>query len=222
MPLICAELALLEHRPQPPWSTSLIIPTDLASFLALVEQHGNAVYSILFAYAVSHSLLITLFAGFVAHAGALAFTPLVVTCWIGSFLGDITGFWIGRRFGASLFGRYPKLERAMKVVVRLTDNHYLWMILAHRYPHGIRGVAAIAYGMSNLTWAQFLPINLVASGLWAFIVVSIGYSFGQLSEKALNNASSWVGIVMLVSFLGLSWFLSRRLESMIEQEEPSK
>lgn len=183
-----------------------------------MRQHGNAVYSIVFAYAASHSLLTTLFAGFAAHAGALAFGPLVIACWIGSFFGDVVRFWVGRRYGTGLLRRFPKLERAMKVVTRLTDNHYLWMILAHRYPHGIRGVAGFAYGMSNLSWATFLPINLVASGVWAVLVVSIGYAFGQFSEKALNDASSSLGLVMLVAFLALSWYLSRRLEQMIEQE----
>jgi len=196
----------------------LPIPTDLSSFLDIVRQHGNAVYSIVFAYAASHSLLIALFAGFAANAGALAFGPLVATCWIGSFLGDVFRFWLGRRYGISLVRRFPKLERIMKVVTRLTDSHYLWMILAHRYPHGIRGVAGVAYGMSNLSWATFLPINLVASGLWAVIVVSIGYGFGRFSEKVLNDASSGLGIVMLIVFLGLSWYLSRRLERLIEQE----
>lgn len=194
------------------------IPTDLTSFLEIVRQHGTVVYSIVFAYAASHSLLITLFAGFAVHAGALTFLPLVAACWVGSFFGDIIRFWIGRRFGTSLLSPFPKVERAMKVVTRLTDNHYLWMILLHRYPHGIRGVAGFAYGMSNLSWSRFLPINFVASGLWAVTIVSIGYGFGQLSEKALNDASSSVGIAMLVLFLGLSWYLSRRLERLIEQQ----
>lgn len=196
----------------------MLIPTDLASFLDIVRQHGSAVYSIVFAYAASHSLLITLFAGYAAHAGALAFAPLIAACWIGSFFGDVARFWIGRRYGTGLLRRFPKLERAMKVVIRLTDNHYLWMILLHRYPHGVRGVAGIAYGMSNLSWTTFLPINVIASGLWAVTIVSIGYGFGQLSEKALNDASSGVGIVMLIAFLALSWYLSRRLERLIEQE----
>jgi membrane protein DedA with SNARE-associated domain len=194
------------------------IPTDLASFLEIIRQHGNAVYSIVFAYAASHSLLVTLFAGFAAHAGALALGPLIAACWIGSFLGDAIRFWIGRRYGAGLLRRFPKLERVARVITRLTDNHYLWMIMAHRYPHGIRGAAGFAYGMSNISWAAFLPINLVASGLWAVIVVSIGYAFGQFSEKALNNASSTVGLAMLVGFLALSWYLSRRLEQLVEQE----
>ena len=194
------------------------IPTDLASFLELVREHGSAVYSIVFAYAASHSLLITLLAGFVAYSGALSFFPLVIACWIGSFLGDVVRFWLGRRYGNRLLSRFPRLERASKVVTRLVDSHYLWMILAHRYPHGIRGIAGFAYGMSSLSWATFLPINIIASGLWAVIIVSIGYGFGQFSEKFLNDASSSVGLVMLILFLALSWYLSRRLERLVEQE----
>jgi uncharacterized protein (TIGR03382 family) len=33
----------------------------------------------------------------------------------------------------------------------------------------------------------------------------------------MNDASSGVGIVMLVVFLGLSWLLSRKLERAVEQ-----
>jgi uncharacterized protein (TIGR03382 family) len=33
----------------------------------------------------------------------------------------------------------------------------------------------------------------------------------------MNNASSGLGIVMLVAFLGLSWLLSRKLEQIVER-----
>lgn len=194
------------------------IPTDFASFMEIVRQHGNAVYTIVFAYAASHSLLMALFAGFAAQAGALAFAPLVGICWIGSFIGDVLRFWIGRRYGTAFLQRFPKVERIANVVTRLTDNHFVWMILAHRYPQGVRSVAGFAYGMSNLSWSAFLPLNLIASGLWAVLVVSIGYGFGQFSEKTLNNAASGLGIAMLIVFLGLSWYLSRRLEQLVEQQ----
>jgi len=91
------------------------------------------------------------------------------------------------------------------------------MILLHRFPHGIRGVAAFAYGMSNLPWSTFLALNFVAAGLWACTVVGAGYAFGQLSEKVMNDASSTLGVVMLVLFLGLSWVLSKKLERVAEK-----
>src|SRR5262245_2728277 len=77
----------------------LLFPTDLSSFLDLIRQHGDVAYSIMFAYAASHSLLLALFAGYAAHSGALQLATLIMVCWFGSFTGDAVRFWIGRRFG---------------------------------------------------------------------------------------------------------------------------
>ena len=195
----------------------ILYPTDLASFLDLIRQHGDAAYSFVFAFATSHSLLLTLFAGYAASSGVFGLGTLIVVCWIGSFTGDVVRFWIGRRFGTRWLARFPRLERAVQVAARLADRHFVWMILFHRYPHGIRGVAGFAYGVSRLPWSTFLALNFCAAGLWACAVVSAGYAFGRLSEKAMNDASSGFGIVMLVAFLGLSWVLSRKLERAVER-----
>ena len=106
---------------------------------------------------------------------------------------------------------------AAATAARLADRHYVWMILLHRYPHGIRGVAGFAYGMSQLPWSTFLALNFVAAGLWSCAVVSAGYAFGQVSEKVMSDASSGLGLVMLLAFLGLSWVLSKKLERVAER-----
>ena len=195
----------------------LLFPTDLTSFLDLIRQHGDAAYSIMFAYASSHSLLLALFAGYAAHSGALQLGTLILVCWLGSFAGDVIRFWIGRRYGNRLLGSYPRLERVVQTVARLADRHYVLMILFHRYPHGIRGVAGFAYGMSRLPGSTFLALNFVAAGLWSCTVVYAGYAFGQVSEKLMSDASSGIGVVMLVVFLGLSWILSKKLERAVER-----
>jgi membrane protein DedA with SNARE-associated domain len=195
----------------------MLFPTDLASFLELIRQHGDATYSLMFAYAASHSLLFALFGGYAAHSGALSFGTLIIVCWFGSFAGDVIRFWIGRRFGIRWLRSFPRLEGAIQTAAQLADRHYLWMILFHRYPHGIRGVAGFAYGMSQLPWSTFLTINFVAAGLWSCTIVSAGYAFGQVSEKLMSDASSGLGLVTLVAFLGLSWILSKKLERVIER-----
>jgi membrane protein DedA with SNARE-associated domain len=195
----------------------LLFPTDLASFLDLIRQHGDAAYSFMFAYAASHSLLFALFAGYAAHSGALQLGTLILVCWFGSFAGDAVRFWIGRRFGTRWLGSFPRLERAVQAAARLADRHHVLMILLHRYPHGIRGVAGFAYGMSRLPWSNFLMLNFAAAGLWSCTVVLAGYAFGQVSEKVMSDASSGIGSVMLVVFLGLSWILSKKLERVVER-----
>lgn len=198
----------------------MLFPSDLTSFFELIRQHGNMVYSLMFAYASSHSLLLTLFAGYAAHAGALSVGTVIAVCWFGSFTGDVIRFWIGRRYGIRWLGSSAsssRIARAVQTAARLADRHYIWMILLHRYPHGIRGVAGFAYGMSQLPWSTFLALNFVAAGLWSCVTVSVGYAFGQVSEKMMNDASSGLGLVMLVLFLGVSWIVSKKLERVAER-----
>lgn len=114
-------------------------------------------------------MLFTLFAGYASSSGALDIGTLIAVVWAGSFLGDAIRFWIGRRFGIQWLSRFPRLHRTSQIVVRLVDRYYLWLILFHRYPHGIRGVAGFAYGMSRLPWPTFLAFNFVAAGLLSLI-----------------------------------------------------
>jgi membrane protein DedA with SNARE-associated domain len=193
------------------------IPTDLASFLDLIRQHGDAAYMFVFSYAASHAMLFALFAGYAAHSGALSLGTVVAVCWAGSFAGDVVRFWIGRRFGPRLFARFPRLARSADITIRLAERHHAWMILVHRYPHGIRGIAGFAYGMSPMPWSTFLAFNCLAAGLWACAVVTAGFAFGQLSEAMMTDASSALGVVMLIAFLGLSWVLSQKLDRVAER-----
>ena len=195
----------------------MLYPTDLASFLELLRQHGDAAYGLMFAFAASHSLLLTLFAGYASSFGALSIGTLVAVVWVGSFAGDAVRFWIGRRFGNRWLAPFPRLYRTSQIVVRLADRHYVWMILFHRYPHGIRGVAGFAYGMSRLPWSTFLAFNFVAAGLWSGVILSAGHALGQVSEKLMNDASSGLGAALLIVFLLLSWILSRKLEHIVER-----
>ena len=198
-------------------NSPLIFPTDLPSFLELLRLHGDEAYGLIFAFAASHSLLLTLFAGYASSSGSLNFDTLIAVVWAGSFLGDTIRFWIGRSFGNQWLSPFPRLHRTSQIVVRLVDHYYVWLILFHRYPHGIRGVAGFAYGMSRLPWPTFLAFNFVAAGLWAGAILSAGHAFGQISEKLMSDAFSGLGMIMLIVFLVLSWILSRKLERVAEE-----
>lgn len=200
-------------------AASLIFPTDLASFFELLRLHGDEAYGLIFAFAASHSMLLTLFAGYASSSGSLDLGTLVAVVWAGSFLGDTIRFGIGRFFGTQWLSPFPRLQRSSQIVVRLVDRYYVWLILFHRYPHGIRGVAGFAYEMSRLSWPTFLAFNFVAAGLWSGVVLSAGHAFGQVSEKLLNDAFSGIGMVMLIVFLTLSWVFSKKLERIAEQSK---
>lgn len=190
---------------------------DLASFLDFIREHGDAAYGFLAVYSMANSLLLALFAGYAAQAGALGYEQALAACWAGTFAGDVVRFWIGRRFGTRWLARFPRLQRAVDAAARLSERHHVWMILIHRFPRIIRNVAGFAYGASTLGWPRFLMLNFVAAGLWAGATVSAGFGFGYISEKTMNDALTIFGITMLVVFLTLTWLLTRRLERAAER-----
>lgn len=188
---------------------------DLAYILDLIRQHGNVAYGFVFAYAASNSLLMPLFAGYAAHQDALDWGTLVLVCWAGSVFGDSIRFMIGRLWGRAGIAYFPRAVRHIDTVVRLIDRHYLWMLLIYRYPHFIRGVAGFVFGVSALSWPRFLVLNAISAGLWAVVMVSIGYSFGHVSEKTLGETASILSFAVLATFLGLAWVLSKKLEEAV-------
>ena len=187
-----------------------MFPTDLSSFLDLIRQHGDAAYSFMFAYAASHSPPFGLFAATRPLPRAEFHDPACRVL-VRQLHGDVIRFWIGWRFGVRWLGPFPRLERAIRTAAHPSNRHHVWMILLHRYPHGIRGVAGFAYGLSPLPWSTFLVLNFVAAGLWSIAVVSLGYAFGQVSEKVMSDASSGLGPGDVAASCP-SWVLSKRLE----------
>jgi membrane protein DedA with SNARE-associated domain len=192
--------------------------TDLSQLLEAIRQHGEVIYAFIFAYAASHALLMALFAGYAAHIGVLDLKMTIIHCFAGSFAGDAFRFWLARRYGERVLARWPRVEKGAVTVKRLVDRHALWLPLIHRYPYGIRGLGAFAFGLSNMPWGVFLVLNLAGAALWAVSMVAAGYAFGAVSDKVLGDTVSGLSVGLLLAFLAISWLLSRKLEQAIEAD----
>ena len=135
------------------------MPTDLNQILDLIRAHGDLAYGVVFGWALGNMLIMVLLAGYAAHLGVLSFEKLVLICWIGAFAGDAFRFWIGRRFGTKWLSSFPRVERAVQTVARVVEQHYLWLAFVYRYPHGVRGIAGLAFGISSVSTPTFLLLN---------------------------------------------------------------
>lgn len=194
------------------------MPTDLNQLLALLREHGELAYSLVFTASATHNMLVTLLAGYAVQLGVFDWSKLVVVAWLGTFIGDAIRFWIGRHFGVKWLSPFPRIEHAVHYVARLVEHHYVWLIFVHRYPNGIRNAAGFAFGISSIPTLTFLLLNFVSAGIWAVATVSAGYAFSHLTDKALTNAASHLSMALLVAFVALFWFLGKRLDRIVEKK----
>ncbi len=127
---------------------------------------------------------------------------LMVSVWIGSFLGDQLWFTLGRRYGPRAIRKIPGAEARMATALRFLDRYGAIFVLTFRFAYGIRNVASAACGVAGMPWLRFAMLNFIAAGLWAGSFVAAGwFVLSWLGEKQTMYALAGIGVAAVL-YLG--------------------
>ncbi len=171
---------------------------------ALIETHG---YWLLAVGCLLEGETILLLAGFAAHRGHL--DPVAVFCIaaVAGFSGDEIFFWIGRRHGAAVLGRWPGLAARVVQVHALLARYRDALVVFVRFAYGLRAAGPIIIGMSAMPALRFACFNALGAVMWAFLVGGAGWVFGQAAETLLGEVRSIEGwlVLALLTVAGSVW-----------------
>ncbi|MBR0651738.1 DedA family protein [Roseomonas terrae] len=136
---------------------------------------------------------------------------LLGSVWVGSYLGDQTWFYLGRRYGPALLNRYPKCRPRAESAARLLQQYGTLFILTFRFLYGIRNVASVACGIAGYSRLRFAVLNFFAAGIWAGSFVAAGWFLGAwLGIERLFWSICGIAAAALVFFiLRHFWYRSR-------------
>lgn len=144
--------------------------------------------------------------GFLAHHGELAFIPLLVIASVASFLGQMVGYEIGRRWGRPIvarLGRYAFLTPdRLAQLDELFLRHGERTILFSRFWAVTRAYAGLFAGMTGLSFRRFLLFNAAGCVMWAVVVGGLGFLFGSSWEHVLN-AAKWLAFAVAAVVAGV-------------------
>ena len=119
---------------------------------------------------------------------------------------------VGRRTGQRLVRRYPMLRSRAQRMSALLSRYHLPVILSLRFLYGLRTVGPIALGMSPVPWARFTALDFAAAVVWAAVVASVGYAFGQLVQLWLGDLKRIehvLALILIAAGAALWWFRIR-------------
>ena len=139
------------------------------------------------------------------HPNHFNLIRVMVTAALGAVVGDNIGFAIGHHYGRAFLlriGRFffltPKRFAHME---KYFESHGNKTILVARFITGLRVFAALLAGASRkMPWRVFLVYNLAGAILWAIVITTLGYVFGQ----SLPLLVKWVGrtgTILLVALI---------------------
>lgn len=142
-------------------------------------------------------------ASLLAAAGHLSFPVVVAVATTAAILGDNLGYWIGRRGGRAVLareGRYARHRRRLLVRgERFFDRHGPKAVFLGRWVTGVRVVAAVVAGASNMRWRTFAIYNATGALAWATSVAAIAAIAGPTGAAVIYAA----GIAAIG--LGAAW-----------------
>lgn len=176
----------------------------------LVETWG---YAAVFLGTLLEGETVLLLAGFAAQAGYLELPWVMATAWAGAVSGEQIWFLVGRRRGDRLLRRFPALRPKARRVTAMLDRYHLPLILSLRFLYGLRTVGPIALGMSPVPWARFTALDFAAAVVWAVVVASAGYAFGQVLQLWLGDLrriEHWIALALIAAGAALWWFRIRK------------
>ncbi len=152
------------------------------------------------------SLLVV--SGLFAAAGKLNIWLVLIAFFLGSAIGDSTGYWTGRIMGRRLFNREDsflfKPSRVEKAHAFFEKYGVKTVILARFVPI-VRTFAPLVVGAAEMPYPKFLFFSIIGGLLWICSMVLAGYFLGGVIEQALGVRleDHIEKVVIVVVFLSL-------------------
>lgn len=117
---------------------------------------------------------ILLLGAYAVQQNMFNFWFLILSAMIGGFIGDQFYYQIGTKFGHDFIARRPKLAKKFQEASQWIDTYPILSILFMRFAWGLRTVIPISFGIKKYPLFFYMMVNIVASFIWAFVVVSVG------------------------------------------------
>jgi membrane protein DedA with SNARE-associated domain len=127
-------------------------------------------------------------------------------------------WWAGRRYGNGILGLYARQgARQRRQVARGQELFARWggwtLVFAYYVPVIPNAAIYFAAGVSRMSLARFLLLDLAGTLLWSTLIVALGFAIGQRAIDLANVISRdalYVSIALIVGTVVWSVWRQRR------------
>ena len=186
--------------------------------LALLSSGQSAVgLTVLFVSAMFEYLFppfpgdtVTLFGAFLAANRGWSVPLVFLTVTIGSVVGALIDYTIGRRLGlrplGDLSGRPLKARKRVEPILEQFRRHGPIYISVNRFLPGVRALFFIAAGMAEMPVGKVLFWGLVSAMAWNALIIAVGFFLGESWDSLLAllhdyTAVAWVVVALIVTLM---------------------
>ena len=162
------------------------------------------------------SELVLTMAGYLAGDGRMNVVFVVIAATIGSVVGALILYWLGRVVGEERLRRW--LDRIPLVDADDLDQADRWFerhawsaVLFGRMVPVVRSLVSIPAGANHMPVGRFLTFTAIGSGVWNSLFVGAGFALGTQWEQ-VDRYARWFDYAILAFFVvAITWWVVKKV-----------
>lgn len=159
-----------------------------------------------------------LMAALAASYGFLDLGAVILLAYLGSLVGDLIFFFLGRLKGLRFLDKRPHWQVRAGKVFRGLSRHRVKVLFLYRFVYGFRGVTPLVFGLTGMPVWHFFRVVVLTALVWAIITGGVAYLLGdKLKDWGVTffQVQVWflvsMGLALLVYLVGNKiWRSSRK------------
>ena len=132
---------------------------------------------------------------------------------LGTWLGGLGFYWVGRSQGRRIRKRWPRARPVIIRSIAIVRRHPWRASLGSRFAYGLRIALPIACGVARLPVAKYAIGTAVSCIVWSLVFTVLGWWLGRTTETFLGHVrqmESLIGGVIVLVVLVVFIVLRRR------------
>lgn len=153
-------------------------------------------------------------AGLLVQQGQLNLLLLLFTATLGSWVGALILYWLGRKLGeeraVTLLAKLPLVDRSdFERAAGWFHRHGRSAVFFGRLLPGVRSLISLPAGASYMPIGTFSIFTVAGSLVWSTLLVGLGMLLGTEYEL-IDQYSSYLDIAIIAAFVGFIAYLGIR------------
>jgi len=162
------------------------------------------------------SELVLTMAGYLAGEGRMNVILVVVAATIGSVVGALTlyglGRWVGEERLRRWLDRIPLVDQSdLNKADKWFERHAWSAVLFGRMVPVVRSLVSIPAGANHMPIGRFVALTAIGSGVWNSLFVGVGYALGSRWQDVDQYARYFDYAILAFFVVAITWWVVKKV-----------
>lgn len=199
----------------------------------LLEQYGGAFFwialaivfiecGLLFPILPGDSLLFAMGLFIAAGQVHVNFVVAIILLFVAAFLGNVSGYEIGRALGSPLYERQGRFinKKNFDKTRDFFDHHGNKALVIGRFVPIVRTYITVVAGVSRMERRRFFTWSAIGAVAWVVGIMVLGYGLGQVFPALQHNIEAIILLIVAFSLVPMvfEWWRHKKKAAAIAGE----